>query len=135
MGRAETKEEVSRYVGRAMDANIWKDFEPSLCEPVVSPKRLLVSCVGWENPQRLLKGSFFLFFCLYICVWVCLRGYVCTYMYVCVHICAGAGTRVCVSVCKRPEADVRCPLQLLSTLFTAGRSLDEPEVFPRDYYS
>lgn len=78
-----------------MDANIWKDFEPSLCEPVVSPKRLLVSCVGWESAQRLPKGSFLFFACIFVCG--CAYEGMCVHMYVCVRICAGAGT--CVSEC------------------------------------
>lgn len=92
-----------------MDANIWKDFEPNLCEPVVSPKRLLVSCVGWESPQRLPKGSFLFFACIFVCG--CAYEGMCVHMYVCVYTYVQVNVHVCASVCKRPEDDVTCPLQ------------------------
>lgn len=38
------------------------------------------------------------------------------HMYMCVYAYVQAHVHVCQRVCQRPETDVRCPLQLLSTL-------------------
>lgn len=70
---------------------------------------------GTGKSPKTPQGKFFIF-CLYICVWVCLRGYVRAYVRVCVYTYVQAHVHVCARVYKRPEADVRCPLQLLSTL-------------------